>query len=34
MELVVARTEVPGASEAERDAALERLAGEVLPGLA
>ena len=30
MDLVVARTEVPGASEAERDAALERLAEEVL----
>jgi hypothetical protein len=24
---------VPGASEAERDAALERLAGEVMPAL-
>ena len=34
MDLVVARTEVPGASEAERDAALERLAGEVMPALA
>lgn len=33
MDLVVARTEVPGASEAERDAALERLAAEVLPAL-
>jgi alkanesulfonate monooxygenase SsuD/methylene tetrahydromethanopterin reductase-like flavin-dependent oxidoreductase (luciferase family) len=34
MDLVVARTEVPGASEAERDAALERLAAEVIPALA
>jgi alkanesulfonate monooxygenase SsuD/methylene tetrahydromethanopterin reductase-like flavin-dependent oxidoreductase (luciferase family) len=34
MDLVVARTELPGASEAERDAALERLAGEVMPALA
>jgi alkanesulfonate monooxygenase SsuD/methylene tetrahydromethanopterin reductase-like flavin-dependent oxidoreductase (luciferase family) len=34
MDLVVARTEVPGASEAERDAALERLAGEVVPAFA
>jgi alkanesulfonate monooxygenase SsuD/methylene tetrahydromethanopterin reductase-like flavin-dependent oxidoreductase (luciferase family) len=33
MDLLVARTELPGASEAERDAALERLVGEVLPGL-
>jgi alkanesulfonate monooxygenase SsuD/methylene tetrahydromethanopterin reductase-like flavin-dependent oxidoreductase (luciferase family) len=33
MDLVVARTEVPGASEAERDAALERLAGEVMPAV-
>ncbi len=34
MDLLVARTEVPGASETERDAALERLAAEVMPGLA
>jgi len=34
MDLLVARTEVPGASEAERDAALERLALEVGPALA
>jgi alkanesulfonate monooxygenase SsuD/methylene tetrahydromethanopterin reductase-like flavin-dependent oxidoreductase (luciferase family) len=34
MDLVVARTEVPGATEAERDAALERLADEVMPGIA
>jgi alkanesulfonate monooxygenase SsuD/methylene tetrahydromethanopterin reductase-like flavin-dependent oxidoreductase (luciferase family) len=34
MDLVVARTELPGASEAERDAALERLASEVVPALA
>jgi alkanesulfonate monooxygenase SsuD/methylene tetrahydromethanopterin reductase-like flavin-dependent oxidoreductase (luciferase family) len=34
MDLVVARTEVPGASEAERDAALERLARLVMPALA
>lgn len=34
MDLVVARTEVPGASEVERDAALERLAHEVIPAFA
>jgi len=34
MDLVVARTEVPGASEEERDAALERLAGEIMPAFA
>jgi alkanesulfonate monooxygenase SsuD/methylene tetrahydromethanopterin reductase-like flavin-dependent oxidoreductase (luciferase family) len=34
IDLVVARTEVPGATEAERDAALERIAGEVMPGIA
>jgi alkanesulfonate monooxygenase SsuD/methylene tetrahydromethanopterin reductase-like flavin-dependent oxidoreductase (luciferase family) len=34
LDLLVARTEVPGASEAERDASLERLAGEVWPRLA
>jgi len=34
MDLVVARSELPGASEAERDAALERLAGEVMPAFA
>jgi alkanesulfonate monooxygenase SsuD/methylene tetrahydromethanopterin reductase-like flavin-dependent oxidoreductase (luciferase family) len=34
MDLVVARCELPGASELERDAALERLAGEVMPALA
>jgi alkanesulfonate monooxygenase SsuD/methylene tetrahydromethanopterin reductase-like flavin-dependent oxidoreductase (luciferase family) len=34
MDLVVARTELPGASEAERDAALERLAAEVIPAIA
>jgi alkanesulfonate monooxygenase SsuD/methylene tetrahydromethanopterin reductase-like flavin-dependent oxidoreductase (luciferase family) len=34
MDLVVARTELPGATEPERDAALERLAGEVLPAFA
>jgi alkanesulfonate monooxygenase SsuD/methylene tetrahydromethanopterin reductase-like flavin-dependent oxidoreductase (luciferase family) len=33
LDLLVARTEVPGASEAERDASLERLAGEVWPRL-
>jgi alkanesulfonate monooxygenase SsuD/methylene tetrahydromethanopterin reductase-like flavin-dependent oxidoreductase (luciferase family) len=31
MDLLVARTEVPGATEPERDASLERLAAEVLP---
>lgn len=34
MDLMVARTEVPGATEAERDAALERLASEVMSGSA
>ncbi len=34
MDLVVARTELPGASDVERDAALERLASEVLPAFA
>jgi alkanesulfonate monooxygenase SsuD/methylene tetrahydromethanopterin reductase-like flavin-dependent oxidoreductase (luciferase family) len=34
MDLLVARTEVPGASEAERDASLERLATRVAPALA
>lgn len=33
MDLLVARTEVPGASEAERDASLERLATRVAPAL-
>jgi alkanesulfonate monooxygenase SsuD/methylene tetrahydromethanopterin reductase-like flavin-dependent oxidoreductase (luciferase family) len=34
MDLIIARTEVPGATEAERDAALERLADEVMPAMA
>lgn len=33
MDLLIARSEVPGASDAECDAALERLAGKVLPTL-